>query len=296
MPTVSIILSVFQSEFTLGRSLEAIRQQTYQDIEVIVVDSSPDDECQQIVTGQFPEFRYIHHPHRLSVDAARNMGFASAVGSLVVSTDPDCYSNISWLAELVAAHNRKGGLVFGGVACFGNSWVDLGAHLCKFDKWLSGGPPRIVPDGPSANMLISKDLVERASGFMGESHGDTDFSWRVRRLGSEIWLAPQAAVQHHHLHTWRSLLRERHQRGQEFGELWLSWHRISNAKLAWRLLRTVLPIRLASQIIRVGRNALRSGMFRAYVLSAPVVASGLYSWLLGEARAYSRLRGPAANE
>jgi glycosyltransferase involved in cell wall biosynthesis len=286
MPTVSVILSVYRAETTLRQSLEAIRHQTFRDFEVIVVDSSLDSSCEQIVTEQFPEFRYIHHPNRLSVDAARNMGFDLAKGMLVGSTDPDCYSSPDWLAELVAEHDRTGALVIGGVGCFGDHWMHLGAHLCKFDKWLPGGPPRMLNEGPTANLLISRHLIEQAGGFLGNTQGDTDLCWRVRRLGSELRLAPKAVVEHHHLHTWSTLLRERYERGREFGELWLTWHPFTGASLRWRFLITVIPARLVTQLVRVGKNAARSGMFSTYLLTFPIVLSGLYCWLLGEARAY----------
>ncbi len=292
MPAVSVILSVFRSETTLKRSLEAIHQQTFRDFEVIVVDSSPGSNCERIVLEQFPEVRYEHRLDRLSADAARNIGFEKATGELLSSTDPDVYTNPSWLAALVAGHDLTGGLVFGGVSCFGDRWLDRGAHLCKFDKWLAGGPPRALPDGPSANMLIPRELVERAGGFMGKNHGDTDLCWRVRRLGNDILFVPQAAVEHHHLHSWRSLLRERFERGKEFGELWLSWNPISVARLKWRFLVTLLPVRLATQLVRVGKNAARSRMLGAYFSTIPIVVSGLYCWLLGEAWTYIRAKPP----
>ena len=295
MPTVSIILSVYRAEATLERSLKALRRQTFLDYEVIIVDSSPGSDCEQIVLEQFPEFQYVHHLDRLSADAARNLGFERTVGTLVGSTDPDAYSNPDWLAELVAAHDRRGGLVIGSIACFGNRWLDLGAHLCKFDKWLAGGPLRPLTEGPTANMLVSRQLIERVGGFMGSSQGDTDLCWRLRELGSELWFAPKAVVEHHHLHTWRSLLRERYERGKEFGDLWLSWHPVSGARLGWRLLITLFPVRLASQLLRVGRNAARSEMLHSYFWTLPIVATGLYSWLLGEAWAYLKPRRSAAS-
>ncbi len=288
MPTVSVILSVYRSAATLERSLKALRRQTFRDFEVIIIDSSPDSDCEQIVVNQFPEFRYVHYPDRLAVDAARNLGFEMAAGRLLSSTDPDVYSDSDWLAELVAARDRRGGLVIGGIACFGNRWLDLGAHLCKFDKWLSGGPRRTLTEGPSANMLVSAQLIKRAGGFMGSHQGDTDLSWRIRELGSELWFAPNAVVNHHHLHTWRSLLRERYARGKEFGKLWHRWHPVSSTRLGFRLLISVLPLRLLSQLWRVSRNAARGGMLLEYAVTLPVVASGLYAWLLGEAIVFSR--------
>ena len=287
MPSVSVILSVYRSEATLQRSLEALRRQTFRDFEVIIIDSSPDTDCEQIVMEKFPEFLYVHHPDRLSVDAARNLGLEKSPGTLVGSTDPDAYSSEHWLTELVAAHDRRGGLVIGSVACFGDRWLDRGAHLSKFDKWLAGGPARTLTEGPTVNMLVSSQLINRAGGFMGRNQGDTDLCWRAREQGSELWFAPEAVVEHHHLHSWRSLLRERYGRGKKFGNLWLSWHPVSNVRLGWRHVITLLPVRLTSQLLRVGKNAAQAGMLREYVLVFPLVATGLYARLLGEASVFS---------
>ena len=205
---------------------------------------------------------------------------------MVGSTDPDTYADTDWLAELVASHDQRGGLVIGGIACFGDRWIDLGAHLCKFDKWLAGGPARPLPDGPSANMLLSRELIGRVGGFMGNVHGDTDLCWRIREQGGELWLSPSAVVRHHHLHTWSSLLSERYARGEEFGELWLSWNPQSSARLVWRLLITLFPVRLVAQLLRIWNNATQSGLQNAYFQTLPITVTGLYSWLLGEALAY----------
>lgn len=283
MPTASIILPVYRSETTLERSLESLRGQTFRDFEAIVIDSSPDSRCERIMNERFPEYRYVHHPERLDSDEARNLGFEISTCALIVAMDPDVYSKPNWLAELVAAHNTHGGLVIGGIACYGDRWLDQGAHLCKFDKWLAESSSHELKDGPSANMLISRQLIEQAEGFMRNNHGDTDLCWRVRRSGGILRFAPGAIVHHHHLHTWGSLLRERYERGLGFGELWLAWNRVSRARLVWRLLVSILPIRLMSQLLRVGRNARSAQMLGTYVRTIPIVVSGLYAWLLGEA-------------
>lgn len=290
MPTVSVLVSVYRSEATLERSLEAIRRQSFRDFEVVIVDSGPDEQCERIVADRFSEFRYFRASHRLSADAARNYGLERSHGKVVASTDPDAYPRQDWLERLVAAHDQSNGLIIGGVACYGQRWLDLGAHLCKFGRWLPGGPARQVDDGPTVNLLVSKQLLDRVGGKLGGIHGDTDLCWRIRAQGGEIWLNPDAVVEHHHRQTWRSLMQERHERGRQFGVLWLSWHPMSGAGRMWRLFITLLPLRLLSQLTRVARNAAQAEMLGAYIRTLPVVASGLYAWLLGEAGAFLGLK------
>lgn len=285
-PTVSVLISVYRSEATLERSLEAIRRQWYRDFEVLIVDSGPDDECERIATTRFGEFRYFRAPHRLGADEARNYALARSSGTVLASTDPDTYPREDWLDQLMAAHNLTHGVVIGAVACHGNRWLDLGVHLCKFDKWLPGGRARRLGDGPTANLLISRQLLSQVGGELRPIQGDTDLCWRVRARGGEIWLHPDAVVEHHHRQSWRSLLLERYRRGRYFGDLWSTWHPISRAGLMWRLLITLFPLRLLSQLSRVAGNAVRANMLGAYLMTLPVITSGLYAWLLGEARCY----------
>jgi len=288
MPAVSVILAAYQAEATIGRSLQALREQTFRDFEVIIIDSSPDAACERIVTAQFGEFRYERAQKRLSDDAARNRGIKLAAAPLIATTDPDAYARGDWLENLVKAHNRRGGLVVGGVACHGTRWLDLGVHLCKFDKWLPRSSARRLNDGPTVNMFFARSLLDSVGGVLADGHGDTDLCWRLRQKGHELWFAPNAVVEHHHLHTWRSFLSERLQRGREFGQLRLRWHRLSGSRVAWRLTITLLPARLLSQMLRVGKNAAEAGALSAYFWTLPIVASGLYSWLLGEARTYMK--------
>jgi hypothetical protein len=107
-------------------------------------------------------------------------------------------------------------------------------------------------------------------------------------MGVKIWSVPGAVVEHQHLHTWRSLLAERWGRGAGVADLRLSWKPMGPVALCLRLVVTILPLRLASQLWRVARNAGRGGKGWDFLRTLPVVASGLYSGLLGEGQAILR--------
>ena len=287
MPRVSIIIPVYQAESTLGRCLGSLSSQTFRNFETIVVDSGPGDSCRRIVDTCLPEAIYLRHSGRLLPHEASNLAVRTSGGALLAFLDPDVYPSRDWLARLLAARQDRGGVLVGGVACYGNRWIDRGAHYCKFDKWLAGGRPRLLTDAASANMLIGRDLLEGVGLFRsGSMHADTDISWRLRAAGVTLWLEPAAIVYHHHLHTWKSLLRERYRRGGGYGALWITWVRPSRGRLAWTVAASVIPLRLLSQTARVYRNAKSAGEARQLLVTLPVVLSALYAWLLGETGHY----------
>jgi GT2 family glycosyltransferase len=252
-----------------------------------VVDSSPDPACLEVARG-FPWARLDRSAERLLPQAARNRGAHRSRGSLLVFTDPDVYAAPDWLERLVIAHRETGHPVVGALACHGRRALDRAIHLCKFSKWLPGGVPRPVDMSPSANMLMPRDLFTAVGGFPEEAmQGDALLSWRLRERDATLWFEPAAIVEHHHLESPGSYLRERYRRGRELAALRLAWAGGSRSYALQRLLVTALGLRLVSNLGLVARHAARAGQLRSFCLLAPFVAAGFAANLAGEARTYA---------
>lgn len=283
MPEVSVVIPAYQVERTIAGCLTALAGQRFRDFEAIVADSGPDGRTEAIVRGQFPEVRYWRSPIRLLAHAALNRAVGMASGRLLAFTDPDAYARPDWLERLVQAHRDTGRVVVGAVECHGRRWVDRGAHLCKFDGWLPGGSRREIDLAPTVNALMDRALFESEGRFLEDNvHADTDFSWRLRSHGHRLLFEPAAVVEHHHLHSWPSLLRERFERGRGFARLRMAWRSPSAVRRIGWAVASFLPLRLATQVRRIGTRAWRSGWFGDYLACLPVVASGRWAWLLGE--------------
>jgi glycosyltransferase involved in cell wall biosynthesis len=300
---VSVILPAYRSHPTLGRCLEALARQSFQDFETIVVDSSPGElsqRAERIVRESLPRARFERSPERLLPHAARNRGVEISRGEILVFTDPDVYARPDWLERLLAAHRETGEPVVGALSCHGGRWLDQGIHLCKFSKWLPGGPPREVDMGPTAGLLLPRRWLAEAGGFPGDQLlGDVTLSRALRRQGRRLWLEPRAIGEHHHLQTFAGFLAERYSRGRLFGNLRLGWTGGGRrAALGW-LAATVPPVRLARILTLVGRHALRAGQAGWYLGTLPLVAAGHAASLAGEAAAYAgallREEAPAAD-
>lgn len=304
-PLVSVILPAYDSHATLGRCLETLAAQTFRDFEVLVIDSGPDPAAARLVAERFPSVRFERSARRLFPHAARNRGVALARGELLVFSDPDVYAPPDWLERLVAAHRATEGPVVGALDCHGGRWLDRGIHLCKFSKWLPARPGaaaalRPVDMSPTANMLVARRHFAAVGGMPGEDfQGDVVLSRRLLAAGHTLWFDPRAAVAHHHVQSFRGLIRERFHRGREFGALRCTWLGGRRRAIALYLLVSLLPVRLPRILGLVALHAARAGWTGRLLATLPVVAAGHAATLAGESSTYLRRllalspRGPA---
>lgn len=273
---------------TLPACLQHLAEQSYRDFELILVESGP-ESSQDVVREKLPDARHLSFERPLLPHAALNRAAEHATGELLVFTDADAYAEPDWLERLVLAHEQLGPVVVGAVAPFGKRWLDQGAHLAKFDKWLPGGGRRTLGEGPTVNLLLERKLFDEVGPFSESTiHADTALCWRLREAGYSIWFEPQAVVVHHHLHSWSSLLQERYQRGCGFALYQLGSSEPGRLRAAGRAIVSLLFLRLVNQLRRVLVHASQAGQQGVGLSTSPVFASALYAWLLGEAGVFLR--------
>jgi glycosyltransferase involved in cell wall biosynthesis len=89
VPRVSVIVPLYQKARYIERALESIRDQTYTDHEVIVVDDgSTDGGADRVLAFNDPRVRLVGQRNR-GPGAARNRGIAEARGEYVAFLDAD---------------------------------------------------------------------------------------------------------------------------------------------------------------------------------------------------------------
>ncbi|MFC1852053.1 glycosyltransferase family 2 protein [candidate division CSSED10-310 bacterium] len=86
-PLVSVIIPVYNREQYVAEAIESVRQQTYRNFELIIVDDGSTDNTHHIVRS-IKEVRYIHQPNQ-GVAGARNTGIAAAQGEFLAFCDSD---------------------------------------------------------------------------------------------------------------------------------------------------------------------------------------------------------------
>jgi glycosyltransferase involved in cell wall biosynthesis len=94
-PKISIILPTYDGAKYIRRSIESCLNQTYKNIELIIVDDGSTDQTYQIVTSyKDKRLKYIRHNENKGLPHALNTGFAKAAGEyLTWTSDDNCYAN-----------------------------------------------------------------------------------------------------------------------------------------------------------------------------------------------------------
>ena len=89
-PLVSIIIPTYNRANVLARSIYSVLNQTYNEIEVIVVDDSSTDSTIEIITGiNDPRLKLIRLPINSGPSAARNAGIKASTGEYIAFQDSD---------------------------------------------------------------------------------------------------------------------------------------------------------------------------------------------------------------
>ncbi|MGL4388169.1 MAG: glycosyltransferase family 2 protein [Brevinema sp.] len=104
-PLISIIIPVYNTEFYLSKCLDSAVNQTFKDIEIILVDDGSLGNCKEIC-AQYPLVKYISYGENRGLFRAREEGVRSAQGEYILHLDSD-----DWLpldaCEHIATQIRK---------------------------------------------------------------------------------------------------------------------------------------------------------------------------------------------
>lgn len=91
-PLVSVVLPTYNRAHFIGQAISSALNQTYQNIELIVVDDGSTDDTERVIaTFDDERLRYIKLPKNVGRSAARNHGLAVVRGEFVAFLDSDDY-------------------------------------------------------------------------------------------------------------------------------------------------------------------------------------------------------------
>ena len=108
MPYFTVIVPIYNVEKYLEKCLNSIRNQTFEDFEVILIDDGSPDRCPQIC-DQYPRmderFSVVHKTNE-GLQRARRTGVQKAKGKYVAFVDSDDWVDCGWLEFVFHQLNR----------------------------------------------------------------------------------------------------------------------------------------------------------------------------------------------
>ena len=110
-PSVSVILPVYQGEKTVRAAIKSILKQTYQNIELIIINDGSTDGTDEIISKMMKkcaQIKYIKNTENLGVYFSRNIGIKESSGDFITIQDADDISDSCRIEKSVGAITRGG--------------------------------------------------------------------------------------------------------------------------------------------------------------------------------------------
>jgi glycosyltransferase involved in cell wall biosynthesis len=103
-PKVSIIITVYNGAKYIAETIESVRNQTYQNWELIIVDDGSEDNTVEIISGIKEDRLFVQIAGRIGINGrVKNLGLSMASGELIAFLDSDDLWAPSKLEKQVAA-------------------------------------------------------------------------------------------------------------------------------------------------------------------------------------------------
>ena len=130
-PLVSIIIPVFNVEAYIRKSVQSVIDQTYTNLEIILIDDGSTDDsgriCEEIAKNQ--ERIIVYHQKNQGVSSARNHGIKISTGRWLMFVDPDDWLEKDAVEKLVIAGNDSNADIVLGSYCWDINGINKRASV-----------------------------------------------------------------------------------------------------------------------------------------------------------------------
>ncbi len=197
---------------------DSLREQSYPDFCVYIVDNSSSEGTRQYLAKNYPEARILPR-HNGNYAAANNKGIRRAMNDgcyYLVIANMDTKFDSEWLSELIKAREEKqdAGMIQSKIMIYPkegekfkiNSLGNI-QHFLGFgftDGYMEDdreipGLPKIKGYASGCSFLIDREAIEKIKDYDEEYwmyHDDVEMGWRAKLAGYKIYLAPKSIVFH----------------------------------------------------------------------------------------------------
>ena len=183
LPLVGVVVPTYNRADVLPRALQSALRQTYEALEVIVVDDGSTDDTEAVVAAlDDPRVRYVLQPRNAGVSAARNRGIREARGEFIAFLDSDD----EWFPDKIERQvarfrevNNRVGLLYCGVRSVSDrrgDWTFRPKH--RGDVYEAMLQRNVIHTG--SGVVIRREVVDVVGGFDEEIPAIEDYEYWLR--------------------------------------------------------------------------------------------------------------------
>ena len=198
-PSISVVIPVYNGEAVIAETLDSVRDQSYDNVEIIVVNDSSTDRTKEIC--ERPDVKLINLDENAGPANARNIGVGEATGEIILFIDtgvaldePDTLSKLSWkfverpdIAGVVMIRNKKA-LNPGLTPKF---WA-----MINYFEWLRA--PEYHTSFATERSAVRASVIQGMKLFDGDYKAadveDHEFGFRLHEMGHKILVAHEIIV------------------------------------------------------------------------------------------------------
>jgi glycosyltransferase involved in cell wall biosynthesis len=177
----SVIIPVYEQPKLLREALESVKNQTYDNYEVLVVDDNSAADM-AAVTDEFSDIRFCSHDRNRGAGAARNTGIEAACGEYVAFLDADDTWKPSKLEKQHRVFESGGdelGLVYTGFVQYetdGSEWTRYpemagNIYIEELER------DRVHP---TSTVMVRHDVLDEVGGFDASLPSRQDYDLWIR--------------------------------------------------------------------------------------------------------------------
>ncbi len=199
---VSAIIVNWNGKQWLSKCLKSLEEQTYKNIEIIVVDNASVDDSEGYINKEFPKVKVIRSKTNLGFPTANNVGVSSAKGKYLLLINNDVWVGRNFVDQLMTIYKKEKLFV---VSPKEKKYDKSNVEGANYTIDVTGSPASVIPFRKdklffmSVCYLISKKDYQDSNGF-DENHfayyEDVDWFWRLQLLNKKFGYADDVFIYH----------------------------------------------------------------------------------------------------
>jgi glycosyltransferase involved in cell wall biosynthesis len=189
-PLVSVVIPVYNGEKFIADSIQSVLGQTYQPVEIIVVDDGSGDSTAEIARS-FEGVKYIYQENQ-GHGQAKNTGIDAANGDYLAFNDVDDVWKPKKL-ELQMDILQKNPEI-GYAICEVRNFLEPGTPMPEYMK--SSDFEKEYPGYIPSALVIRRQILEQAGNFNPgfKRSNDSDWFFRAKDAGIRMFIVDEALV------------------------------------------------------------------------------------------------------
>lgn len=204
---VSVLIPMYNAEKYISTTIDNVLKQTWQDIEIIIVDDGSSDNSYEIAKGYESEILKVLRQDNRGASAARNLAFEKCTGDLIQYLDADdllSYNKIEAQVGMYLSLNDPKAVIASGIVLFETDIMDsIAIPYRQMSTNHRNDPIQLLIDicyekyiVQSSIWLVHRSLIEQSGGWNEQLtlNDDGEFFFRIVASSSSIYFCSQGTV------------------------------------------------------------------------------------------------------